>query len=145
MKNMKPLMAAFILGALFAAGSIYWSIEADSAQASAVPAAQAGTVADGRALFKVDSISCYSCEATIKKALAEVKGVVTVDVDVKGRAVAVDYDRKTTDSARIGDAITASGYPAAFLSDGAPVPAKPGEQRNAVRARGGCGSGCCGG
>ncbi len=144
MKKAAPLIMAFIFGAIFAAGAFYWSLEAGSAQAasSAQTIAASAAKADQRSIFKVDSISCYSCEARIKRALLGVQGVANVEVNIQDKTVAVDYQKSVTDEKKIADVITKAGYPAVFVSHAAPGEVKKSEA--SPRGRFGCGP-CCDG
>ena len=65
-----------------------------------------------RTEFLAPGISCEGCAGTIRRALGGLPGVVTVDVDVPRKAVAVTHDDATTPAALRAEARRA-GYPAA--------------------------------
>ncbi|MHB0857720.1 MAG: heavy-metal-associated domain-containing protein [Anaerolineae bacterium] len=56
-------------------------------------------------------ISCTHCAMTIKRALAEVKGISAVDVDVPAKAVTFAYADDDA-LARAKAALEEAGYPA---------------------------------
>lgn len=64
----------------------------------------------------VPNISCGHCAAAIKKALAPLPGVSSVEVDIRERMVTVDYDGSRVNVHELGDAIARAGYPAASIT-----------------------------
>lgn len=86
----------------------------DSTSAAERPAPVDGVE---KAVFRVENMSCSGCISTIKGSLANIQGIRDVVVDVSGGRAEVYYDnRELDDTARIADAITDSGYPAALQS-----------------------------
>ncbi|HEY8368282.1 MAG TPA: heavy-metal-associated domain-containing protein [Thermodesulfobacteriota bacterium] len=65
------------------------------------------------AILNVPDISCGHCEQTIKKALAPVDGVTSVQVDIPARRVHVEYDERRVDVARISRVLAEEDYPVA--------------------------------
>lgn len=66
-----------------------------------------------KVVLGVSGMTCGGCEANIKKSLAGMDGVVSVDVDVAGGKAEVTCDtRLISDTGRIAEAISGSGYPA---------------------------------
>jgi len=55
---------------------------------------------------------CGMCKATIEKAMAYEKGVISSDVDYRAQTVTVVYNTKKTDPEKIKKAITMTGYAA---------------------------------
>ena len=60
-------------------------------------------------VFNVEKMMCGGCEANVKKVLAEVSSVDSVNVDLEAKTVSVEGD---IDSAEIAKVITDAGYPA---------------------------------
>ncbi|MBE0609350.1 MAG: heavy-metal-associated domain-containing protein [Dehalococcoidia bacterium] len=77
----------------------------------------------------VPNISCGHCAATIKKSLAPLPGVSSVEVDIRERMVTVDYDGSRINVHELGDAIARAGYPADSLAGWS----HPAEERIAPR------------
>ena len=65
------------------------------------------------------SAICKTCKKTIEKALANEKGVIKSDLEVKSKIATVTYDPKKTTPEQIRKAIANSGY------DADDVPANP--------------------
>jgi copper chaperone len=63
--------------------------------------------------LSVPDISCDNCAHHIQQALAPRTGVRTVDVDVPGKRVRLDYDENQADLAAIRAALDEEGYPVA--------------------------------
>ena len=55
---------------------------------------------------------CGMCKATIEKAMAYEKGIVSSDVDYAEQTITVIYNPKKTDAEKIKKAITMTGYAA---------------------------------
>lgn len=62
------------------------------------------------ATFKVQGMTCISCETTIKLALERTPGVLRADVSYDRGAATVEYDPKKTTPAKLRDAINNTGY-----------------------------------
>ena len=60
-------------------------------------------------IFNVEKMMCGGCEANVKKALADVAGVDSVEVDLEAKTVTVDG---AIDAAAIAKIISDAGYPA---------------------------------
>jgi copper chaperone len=60
--------------------------------------------------LNVPDISCAHCKSTIEGAVAPLEGVSSVEVDIDGRTVEVDFDPSQTDLDKITAAIEEVGY-----------------------------------
>ena len=60
-------------------------------------------------VFNVEKMMCGGCEANVKKVLADVASVVSVEVDLDAKTVTVEGE---IDSAEIAKIISDAGYPA---------------------------------
>jgi len=60
-------------------------------------------------VFNVEKMMCGGCEANVKKALADVAGVDSVEVDLDAKTVTVTGD---IEAAVIATIISDAGYPA---------------------------------
>ena len=60
-------------------------------------------------VFNVEKMMCGGCEANVKKALADVAGVDSVEVDLEAKTVTVEG---AIDAADIAKIISDAGYPA---------------------------------
>jgi copper chaperone len=67
-------------------------------------------------VLTVPDISCGHCEMTVKKALAPVAGVRSVDVDIPTKQVTVDYDQGQTDVERFKAVLAEEDYPVASVA-----------------------------
>jgi copper chaperone len=63
------------------------------------------------AVLNVPDISCEHCERTITNALTPVAGVRTVNVDIPGRQVRVEYDESQVNIDRMKDVLQDEDYP----------------------------------
>ncbi len=66
------------------------------------------------AVFKVEGMTCASCEVSIRTAAGKLDGVHSVDVDHVIGAAKVQYDPAKITPAAIVEAITNLGYPTAY-------------------------------
>lgn len=64
-----------------------------------------------RITLYVDGMTCGSCETRIKKALAGMDGVLSVEAHVKGGEVIVEYDEDRAELSAIRKEIEKAGYP----------------------------------
>jgi len=64
-----------------------------------------------KTILNVPDISCEHCERTITNALIPVAGVRTVNVDIPGRQVRVDYDESQVNVDRMKDILQEEDYP----------------------------------
>ena len=60
--------------------------------------------------LNVEGMSCEHCVKSIKKAVGDLAGVKSVEVDLKGKTVTIDYDDKSVNIPMIKDAIEDQGY-----------------------------------
>ena len=61
--------------------------------------------------FDAPTVHCLSCKLNIEESLADLAGVGTVDVDIEGKRIRIDFDAAIIDPVAISTAITAAGYP----------------------------------
>ena len=74
-----------------------------------------GSVAEfALAEFSVQNMTCGSCSRKISGALAGMKGLGNIDVDVDGGRVRVEFDPSRLDPARVTDVISGAGFPSAL-------------------------------
>src|SRR5205809_851885 len=62
-------------------------------------------------VLNVPDISCEHCERTITKALTPISGVRTVNVDIPGKQVRVDYDDSRVSVDQMKDVLQEEEYP----------------------------------
>jgi mercuric ion transport protein len=60
--------------------------------------------------FKIDGMTCTSCEEHIMHAVNEVEGVVSVSADYEEGTTTVEFDNSKTNKETIVDAINETGY-----------------------------------
>lgn len=60
--------------------------------------------------LNVPAISCAHCKSTIEGAVSELDGVKSVQVDIDGKTVSVDYDPVQVSLERIVASIDEAGY-----------------------------------
>ena len=60
--------------------------------------------------LSVPEIVCDGCASSIKKALSGLAGVGSVDVDVAGKQVRVQFDEGRTSEAAVRERIVAAGF-----------------------------------
>jgi copper chaperone CopZ len=56
-------------------------------------------------------IECDGCAASIRRSLARVKGVTTVEVDVQRKIVDVEYDPAEIEEAGLSERLATAGFP----------------------------------
>lgn len=61
-------------------------------------------------VINIKGMMCGHCQATVEKAIKEVKGVISVKVDLGNKNATVEYDPAATDIAEIKKAVTDAGY-----------------------------------
>lgn len=119
--------------------ALFYTLEAlHAADTSAGPDGK--EMPDRSAIFKIETLSCRSCEAKIRAALKKDPGVSSVSADLENRTLSVDYAKALTDETKLEREIGEAGYPAKFVKfgqSGSGTPEKPARS-------GGCGMGCCG-
>ena len=59
--------------------------------------------------LKIDGMMCQHCVAHVTKALAEVEGVISVEVNLKKKTAVVELE-KEVDNERFISAVTEAGY-----------------------------------
>ena len=64
------------------------------------------------AVFEVPGLTCPTCTAPVKKAVALIDGVKSVKVDWRTRRVEVGFDKAKVDDKTIRAALSAAGFPA---------------------------------
>jgi len=62
-------------------------------------------------VLNVPDISCEHCERAITNALTPISGVQTVNVDIPGRQVHVDYDESQVSVDQMKDVLQEEDYP----------------------------------
>ena len=62
-------------------------------------------------VLNVPDISCGHCQNAITGALSPVEGVRSVDVDIEGKQVRVDYDETVVDLNRLKAVLQEEDYP----------------------------------
>ena len=67
-------------------------------------------------VLNVPDISCEHCERTITNALTPIAGVRTVNVDIPGRQVRVEYDESQVNVDRMKDVLQEEEYPVASVT-----------------------------
>jgi copper chaperone len=67
-------------------------------------------------VLNVPDISCEHCERTITNALTPIAGVRTVNVDIPGRQVRVDYDESQVNVDRMKDVLQEEDYPVSSVA-----------------------------
>ncbi len=75
-----------------------------------------------RAVLVVPDISCEHCEHAITSALSPLDGVRTVEVDIEGREVKLDYDEAAVTLERVKEVLAEEEYPVESVR-GAAAPA----------------------
>lgn len=61
--------------------------------------------------LKVPDISCEHCERTIKETLTPVEGVTSVQVDIPGKSVKVDFDDAAVTVDKFKELLAEEEYP----------------------------------
>lgn len=87
-----------------------WPLSAQSA-ATQVAAIETQT-------FAVENMTCALCPVTVKKAMAGVEGVRSVEVDFNAKTATVVFDPGLTTADAIAAASTNAGYPARLAQQG---------------------------
>ncbi|MHC1755105.1 MAG: heavy-metal-associated domain-containing protein [Methanosarcina sp.] len=60
--------------------------------------------------IRIEGIECNHCVMKVGRAIASVKGVVEVDVNLENREAIVNFEETRTDLGKIRDAIREAGY-----------------------------------
>jgi copper chaperone CopZ len=61
--------------------------------------------------FDAPTVHCVSCKLNIEDSLGDLAGVGTVEVDVEGKRIRIDFDAAIVDPVAISTAIEGAGYP----------------------------------
>jgi copper chaperone CopZ len=67
-------------------------------------------------VLNVPDISCEHCERAITHALTPISGVRTVNVDIPGKQVRVDYDESQVSVDQMKDVLQEEDYPVESVS-----------------------------
>lgn len=78
----------------------------------ALPAAAQSVAAEETVTFAVENMTCALCPVTVKRAMAGVDGVRSVDVDFEAKTATVVFDSAATSAEAIAAASANAGYPA---------------------------------
>ncbi len=97
--------AVLALGGLGASG--FATVFSVSAQSAAVQLAAVQT-----ATFAIENMTCALCPVTVKKAMEQVNGVQSVEIDFAAKSATVAFDPSVTNIEAIAAASTDAGYPA---------------------------------
>ncbi|MDY9927989.1 MAG: heavy-metal-associated domain-containing protein [Methanosarcina sp.] len=60
--------------------------------------------------MRIEGLECNHCVVRVGRAIASVKGVVEVDVNLENREAVVNFEEARTDLGKIKDAIREAGY-----------------------------------
>jgi copper chaperone CopZ len=60
--------------------------------------------------YHVPEVHCEACEASIRRALAPLKGIEQIHVDLPGKRVDVRFDERETDDQAIRARIERAGF-----------------------------------
>jgi copper chaperone len=60
--------------------------------------------------IKVEGMSCGHCEMKVKKAVESVEGVREVEVNLRDKQVAIEYEERKTSLEKIKAAVREAGY-----------------------------------
>jgi mercuric ion binding protein len=83
---------------------------------TAIPAAAQSVAAEQTVTFAVENMTCALCPVTVKRAMADVDGVRSVEVNLEAKTATVIFDKGVTDAGAIAAASANAGYPA--VADG---------------------------
>jgi copper chaperone len=61
-------------------------------------------------ILNVEGMSCNHCVNSVKKAVEDIDGVITVDVNLDEKTVTVEYDQEKAKADYIKEAIEDEGY-----------------------------------
>ena len=65
--------------------------------------------------YLISGMSCAACSARVNKAVASLKGIKEVNVNLLTNSMVVSYDEKVTNSNKIIEAVTKAGYGASLV------------------------------
>lgn len=107
------IIAANALGAGLAA---IMSVQAFSPSAAQPASTQVASIETKT--FAIDNMTCALCPVTVKKAMAGVEGVRSVEVDFNAKTATVAFDPAVATAEAIAAASTNAGYPARLARRG---------------------------
>ena len=67
-------------------------------------------MASTHAVLNVPSVSCNHCKMAIEGAVKDIEGVDSVDVDVQGKSVSVEFDPDKVSIESVEAAVQEEGY-----------------------------------
>ncbi|HVF99085.1 MAG TPA: heavy-metal-associated domain-containing protein [Chloroflexia bacterium] len=82
-----------------------------------------------KVILEVPDMSCGHCESTVRGALQDRPGVNSVQVDLPGKVVYLDYDESKLNLETVGEILDEEGYPVAGSREGGPA---EGERRGFI-------------
>ena len=65
--------------------------------------------------YLISGMSCAACSARVSKAVASLKGIKEVNVNLLTNSMVVSYDEKVTNPSKIIEAVTKAGYGASLV------------------------------
>ncbi len=68
--------------------------------------------------FAIENMTCALCPVTVKKAMSNVSGVKSVNVNFDAKTATVEFDPAVTNVDEIAQSSTNAGYPATLSGDG---------------------------
>src|SRR3546814_11487505 len=110
----RPFIIAACVLALGAAGIM--SVTAGSPLSAQSAATQVAVIETQT--FAVENMTCALCPVTVKKAMAGVEGVRSVEVNFNAKTATVVFDPELTTADAIAAASTTAGYPARWARTG---------------------------
>lgn len=108
-----PIIAASALAVGLAA---IMSVQAFPPPTASPAAAQVASIETQT--FAIENMTCALCPVTVKKAMAGVEGVRSIDVDFTAKTATVAFDPAVTTAGTIAAASTNAGYPARLAPRG---------------------------
>lgn len=110
----RPLALAFTLLTLGALSTYAVnSVSPAGAQSAAVQVAAVQTTT-----FAIENMTCALCPVTVKKAMEQVSGVQSVEIDFGAKTATVVFDPAVASIEAIAAASTNAGYPARLAAQG---------------------------
>ncbi|HEX8598301.1 MAG TPA: heavy-metal-associated domain-containing protein [Chloroflexia bacterium] len=74
-----------------------------------------------KVILEVPDMSCGHCESTVRGALQGQPGVNSVQVDLPGKVVYLDYDESQLDLEKVSEVLDEEGYTVAGSREGGPA------------------------
>ncbi len=88
------------------------------ASAPPAPTVLAAEDAQQTRTFAIENMTCAACPITVHKAMSNVTGVKSVDVNFDTKTATVEFDPAVTSVDEIAQSSTNAGYPASVSGDG---------------------------